>query len=78
MGRIHGVLPSGAVVEGVEVFRRAYAAVGYGWLLAWTRWPVLRALADAAYRLFAHYRLQLTGRRGHCDGGACLRSDATS
>jgi predicted DCC family thiol-disulfide oxidoreductase YuxK len=62
MARIHGVLPGGAVIEGVEVFRRAYAAVGLGWLVAPTRWPLLRPLADAAYRWFARNRLRLTGR----------------
>jgi predicted DCC family thiol-disulfide oxidoreductase YuxK len=71
MARIHGVLPDGRVVEGVEVFRRAYGAVGLGWLLAPTRWPGLRQLADAAYRSFARNRLRLTGRAGTCDAGRC-------
>jgi len=71
MGRIHGVLPRGEIVEGVEVFRRAYTAVGLGWLLAPTRWPGLRRLADAAYRIFARNRLRWTGRSAPCDAGAC-------
>ena len=33
VARIHGRLPDGTVVEGLEVFRRAYAAVGLGWLV---------------------------------------------
>ena len=64
MGSIHGVTPDGAVVSGVEVFRRAYAAVGWGWLLAWTRWPVARPLVDACYRWFARNRMRLTFRSG--------------
>jgi len=71
MARIHGVLPDGSVVEGVEVFRRAYAAVGLGWLLAPTRWPVLRRLADLAYRVFARNRLRWTGRENTCEDGRC-------
>jgi len=70
MGHIHGLLPDGTLVSGMEVFRRAWAAVGLGWLLAWTRWPVFRQITDAAYRLFARYRLRLTGRAG-CETGAC-------
>jgi len=62
MARIHGVLPSGEIVEGVEVFRQAYAAVGLGWLIAPTRWPGLRRLADLFYRVFARNRLRWTGR----------------
>lgn len=65
MARIHGVLPDGRVIEGVEVFRRAYAAVGLGWLWAPTRWPGLRRLSDAAYRVFARNRLRWTGREPH-------------
>jgi predicted DCC family thiol-disulfide oxidoreductase YuxK len=72
MARIHGVLPDGRLVEGVEVFRRAYAAVGLGWALAWTAWPGLRRVADAGYRWFARNRLRLTGRPGHaCESGRC-------
>lgn len=74
MARIHGVLPDGRVVEGVEVFRRAYEAVGRGWLLAWTSWPLLGSLADAAYRWFARNRLRLTGREPACDGESCRRA----
>lgn len=70
MGRIHGALPDGTLVEGVEVFRRSYAAVGLGWLLAWTRWPGLRRVADAGYRWFARNRLRWTGREA-CPGDRC-------
>jgi predicted DCC family thiol-disulfide oxidoreductase YuxK len=71
LARIHGVLPSGEVIEGMEVFRRAYAAVGLGWLLAPTRWPLLRPMADAAYRWFARNRMRLTGRPEECTTGHC-------
>jgi len=73
MGQIHGILPSGAVVCGMEVFRRAYAAVGLGWLLAATSWPLLRPLFDRGYRWFARNRLRLTGRESAC-GDYCSNS----
>ena len=73
MEQIHGVLPSGAVVRGMEVFRRAYRAVGWGWLVAPTAWPFLQTLFDRAYRWFARHRLQITGRGIQCSG-ACSRS----
>jgi predicted DCC family thiol-disulfide oxidoreductase YuxK len=71
MARIHATLPDGGVIEGMEVFRRAYAAVGLGWLLAPTRWPGLRRVADAAYSLFARNRLALTGRSHRCEADRC-------
>lgn len=70
MARIHGRLPDGTWVEGVEVFRRAYRAVGLGWIMAPTGWPGLRGVFDAGYRLFARNRLRLTGRES-CESGRC-------
>ncbi|MFO0873530.1 MAG: DUF393 domain-containing protein [Phycisphaerales bacterium] len=69
IGAMHGILPDGSVVVGVEVFRRAYRAVGLGWLLAWTNWPLLRPLANAGYRLFARVRPRLS--RFTCEGDRC-------
>lgn len=66
MAEIHGILPSGELVRGMEVFRRAYAAVGWGWLLAATSWPLLRPLFDRGYQWFARNRLRLTGRESEC------------
>jgi predicted DCC family thiol-disulfide oxidoreductase YuxK len=71
MARIHAVLPGGTLIEGVEVFRRAYAAVGFGWLVAPTRWPLVRPLAETAYRWFARNRLRLTGRGDTCESDRC-------
>lgn len=68
MGRIHGRLPDGTLVEGVEVFRRLYTAVGFGPLVALTRLPGVKQLLDVAYSAFAKNRLRLTGR---CVDGAC-------
>ncbi|MFN5464552.1 MAG: thiol-disulfide oxidoreductase DCC family protein [Cyanobacteriota bacterium] len=62
MGRIHGIEADGTVLRDLSVFRRAYELIGLGWLYAPTRWPVVGALAEAAYTLWARFRLQLTGR----------------
>ena len=73
MSRVHGRTRDGQIVEGVEVFRRLYAAVGFEWLVGLTRLPGIRGALDAAYRVFARNRLRLTGRRceaGHCDVAA--------
>jgi len=71
MARIHGVLPDGTLIEGVEVFRRVYEAVGLRRIAAIMGWRPLRPLFDAAYRWFARNRLRLTGRSGECDADAC-------
>ncbi len=71
MGSIHGVLPDGSLVSGMEVFRRAYAAVGLGMLVAPTGWPLLKPLFDYFYKVFARNRLRLTGRSEVCANGRC-------
>lgn len=62
MGRIHAVLPDGQVVKNVEVFRRTYEILGMGWIYAITNVPVIGAIADWLYGIWAQYRLKLTGR----------------
>lgn len=68
MSQIYGRLPDGTLIQGVEVFRRLYAAVGFGPLIAITRWPGISQLLSVGYALFAKNRLRLTGR---CRDGVC-------
>lgn len=76
MAHIHGRIlagqGAGALVEGVEVFRRLYSAVGLGPLVALTRLPGISHLLDWAYGIFAKNRLSWTGR---CADGACAIPD---
>lgn len=67
-GKIHAILPDGSIITGMDVFRRLYADIGLGWLLAPTGWPVLRPVFDWGYRMFARHR----GRLGRlADGEQC-------
>ncbi len=68
MTRIRGRLADGTWIEGVEVFRRLYTAIGFRWLVAITRLPGISHLLSLVYVAFAKNRLRLTGR---CAGGAC-------
>ena len=68
MDRIHGRLPDGTLVDGVEVFRRLYAAVGFGPVAALTRLPGVSQALDVAYDWFAKRRMRLGGR---CESGTC-------
>ncbi len=62
MDRIHGRVADGSAIEGVEVFRQLYAAIGLGPLVALTRLPGISHLLDWGYRRFAKNRLKWTGR----------------
>jgi predicted DCC family thiol-disulfide oxidoreductase YuxK len=68
MAEIRGRLPDGQMITGVEVFRRLYQALGWGWLSSLSRLPGISQGLDFGYRIFARNRLRLTGR---CAGGAC-------
>ena len=62
MGRIHAIASDGTVLRDVAVFREAYCLIGLGWLYAPTRWPLIGAVVDRIYAVWASRRLQLTGR----------------
>ena len=62
MAQIYGRLPDGNWIRGVEVFRRLYAAVGFGPVVFLTRLPVISQILDLGYTIFARNRLKLTGR----------------
>jgi predicted DCC family thiol-disulfide oxidoreductase YuxK len=68
MEKIQGRLPDGSWIEGVEVFRRLYGAVGFGPLVSLSRVPGVSHALDAGYELFAKNRLKWTGR---CDENGC-------
>jgi len=73
MSRIKGRLADGTWIEGVEVFRRLYTAIGWGWLVAITRLPGLSHLLSLGYTVFAKNRLRLTGR---CEPGTACKLPA--
>jgi len=70
IGAMHAVLPDGRIITGMEVFRRAYRCLGFGWLVAPTGWPVLRRIFDALYRAFARVRPRLSRFSG-CESDRC-------
>jgi predicted DCC family thiol-disulfide oxidoreductase YuxK len=53
---IHAQTAEGQVLRGLAALRAVYAAVGLGWVLAPTNWPVLRQLTDVAYPWVARHR----------------------
>ncbi len=73
MAQMHGRLPGGTWLTGVEVFRRMYAAVGFGAVVWLSRLPLISQLLDVGYSVFARYRLQLTGR---CTAETCSATAA--
>ena len=74
--RIHGQLADGTLIRDLEVFRRVYHELGLGWLLAWTRLPLVRHVANLGYTVFASMR-PLLQNSGSCATGQCATSEVT-
>lgn len=74
MGRIHAIRPDGTIIQGVEVFREAYEAVGLGWVYSVTKIPGALWLADKVYDVWADKRLEWTGR-GSLEAVLSARND---
>lgn len=53
---IHAVLADGRIVSGMDAIRAAYRAIGLGWLVAPTGWPLLRPFFDGLYSRVARNR----------------------
>ena len=69
MAEIHGRLPNGEIVIGVDVFRYLYDTIGFHRLVKLTRLPGISQALDVMYRFFAKFRLRLAQNR--CVNGSC-------
>ena len=76
MDKIRGRLADGTWIEGVEVFRQLWGAVGFRRLVALSRVPGISHVLRGMYHLFAKNRLRLTGRCAP-DGACALPTPKT-
>ena len=70
---LHVRLPDETWQSGMAATRHIYRAVGRGWMLAFTGWPLLSHVFDRAYAWFARHRIPISTFIGvrRCDDGAC-------
>jgi predicted DCC family thiol-disulfide oxidoreductase YuxK len=75
---LHGLTADGRILKGMDAVRASYRAVGLGWLVAPTRWPLLRTISDYGYRLFARNRVRWGRWLGaRCDEESCTPNATT-
>ena len=55
---MHAITPDGRVHKAMDAVRVTMQAVGRGWLLAWTRLPLISWVVDRFYLWFANNRLR--------------------
>lgn len=58
--RIHVQQTDGTLISGLDATHAAWKLVGKGWLYAPLRWPLIRHVADVAYKGFARHRYTLS------------------
>ena len=62
MSNLHGISDSGEIIVGVDVLAYSYELVGLGWIYYPTKLPILSSVLRSLYKIWAKYRLKITGR----------------
>ncbi|MDP2283741.1 MAG: DUF393 domain-containing protein [Pseudohongiella sp.] len=71
---LHGELPDGRIILGLDVTCMAWALVGKGHWFAFMRWPLIKPVADQVYLYFAKHRHRISGWFGRpsvCESDRC-------
>lgn len=76
--RLHAQTPDGQIITGLDAVHRAYEAVGWGFIYAPARWPLLRKVADWLYVTYADNRPMLRSWFDPCKGDRCTVRNGTA
>ena len=70
---LHVRLSDGTWLTAMAATREIYRAVGRGWMLTFTGWPVFEGLFDRAYAWFARHRMPISAHFGkpRCTDATC-------
>ena len=67
---MHAITPDGQVLLAMDALRITMQAVGRGWIINWTKLPIIRPITDRLYITFANNRLRWF-RKHNCDNTTC-------
>ena len=62
MSNLHGIIENGEIITGLDVLAYSYELVGLGCVYYPLKIKFLSSILRLAYRYWAKYRLQITGR----------------
>lgn len=72
VGSLHGFDRDGKPISGMDTIRAMYEAVGLGWIMSWTKLPIVSSICNRAYSVFAHYRPRFSGfKPDRCETDHC-------
>lgn len=69
---MHAITPDGEIVTAMDALRATMSAIGRGWMLAWTRIPIISWICDRLYLAFANNRLRFFKRKHACDDACSI------
>ncbi len=69
---MHAITPEGEMLVAMDALRATMRAVGRGWMLAWTRIPIVSWVCDRFYMWFADNRLRFFKRKHACDDACSI------
>jgi predicted DCC family thiol-disulfide oxidoreductase YuxK len=69
---MHAITPEGEVLIAMEALRATMRAIGRGWMLAWTRIPVVSWVCDRFYMWFARNRLRFFRVKEPCNDACSI------
>ncbi len=69
---MHAITPDGEILTAMDALRATMSAVGRGWMLVWTRIPIISWLCDRFYLWFANNRLRFFKRKHACDDACSI------
>ena len=69
---MHAITPEGEVLVAMDALRATMSAVGRGWMLSWTRIPIISWICDRFYLWFANNRLRFFKRKHACDDACSI------
>ncbi len=67
---MHAITPDGQVLLAMDSLRLTMQAVGRGWMINWTKLPIIRPTTDRLYITFANNRLRWFAKH-KCDNNTC-------
>lgn len=67
---MHAITPDGTVLTAIDALAHAMTKLGRGWLISWTRLPILRQITDRLYLILADNRHGWFSRH-RCTDGSC-------
>jgi predicted DCC family thiol-disulfide oxidoreductase YuxK len=69
---MHAITPDGEVLVAMDALRATMRAVNRGWMIAWTRIPLISWACDRFYLWFANNRLRFFKVKDPCDDACSI------